>query len=293
LICRDEPVFAPFGVERDVPFRDRDPAAIIRLLRRRHTDSITLFVLRCARRRREGRFTPVIQPERILRPRAPATLLGVSERRTQRTLHPVVGPDVCPSHCLDAAAVHDELRRSWSPSAGRPAGRPRRRPPAGRRTARATTRPGASASIRSTGTCTGSGRASASSSGVLLREAATTRAASSRHVRVTARPIPLDAPVTTATRPESCRSTTVSLRLPVSGRPVRRYRRQAGGGAGLRRRSDVYFRCFPGGRPLSRVPSARVSPARLRGRRARPAPGGCGRRTAAVPAWRRCCWCAC
>ena len=59
---------------------------------------------------------------------------------------------------------------------------------------------GASGSIRSTGTCTAS---SASSSGDERRDAATTRMPSSSNVRVIARPMPCDAPVTTATCPFS------------------------------------------------------------------------------------------
>lgn len=83
-------------------------------------------------------------------------------------------------------------------------------------TARSTIRPGASGSIKSADTWRSPTPPRSFSSGVIRRETATTFAPSSSRERVTASPMPLDAPVTMATRSSSFRSTIFLLSKPDS-----------------------------------------------------------------------------
>jgi hypothetical protein len=113
-----------------------------------------------------------------------------------------------------------EKRGRDTPGGGPPALLTRTSRPPKTSTAWATAAAGASGSERSTGTCTRFVPTSASSSGVLLREATTTRAPSSCNVRAVARPMPLLPPVTRAILP--VRFSSTPTRLGHGGHPVRR-----------------------------------------------------------------------
>src|SRR3954471_19013025 len=122
-------------------------------------------------------------------------MTGIAARARRTAANRLSSNTACHSA---SSASRNEVRGSVAPGTRPPALLTSTSMPPNASTARATIASGASGSVKSAATWTTS---SASSSGVDRRDVATTPPPSSTSVRVLARPMPFEAPVTTATRP--------------------------------------------------------------------------------------------